>query len=110
MAFLLSTMRNHYLTKNVMETELMKQFLFNKLKIGTAVTYVGEGLRVHNFYYVICKINESSQTVDLAKYSQATGESDRSQPIKENVSLDNIEFFFTKDKVLAQVSARAFFP
>lgn len=88
----------------------MKQLLFKKLKVGTAVTYVGMGLKAHDFYYVICKINEDSETVDIEMYSQATGKPDKSQPIKENVTLDNIDFFSNKDRVIAQLSANTFFP
>nr|WP_015060888.1 hypothetical protein [Psychrobacter sp. DAB_AL43B]AFF18202.1 hypothetical protein [Psychrobacter sp. DAB_AL43B] len=90
-----------------MEVELMKQFLFDKLKVGTAVIYAGQGLKVHDFRYFICQINKDSKTVDIEKYSEATGKPDSSSPIKENISLDDIEFFHTKDKTFAQLSANA---
>lgn len=82
----------------------MKQSLFDKLKVGTPVSYQGIGTRKNDFYYVITKINTDNETVDIERYLQLTTKPDTDNPIcKENVSLDEIDFFHPKDKLEAQL-------
>lgn len=82
----------------------MKQHLFDKLKVGTPVSYLGAGTIKHNFYYVITKINMDDETVDIERYLQSTTEPDTDTTIyKEGVSLDKIDFFDPKDKLRAQL-------
>ncbi|WP_438013263.1 hypothetical protein [Psychrobacter raelei] len=82
----------------------MKQSLFNKLEVGTPVSYQGIGTINNDFYYVITKINKDNQTVDIERYLQLTLKPDTDNPIyKEGVSLDKIDFFHSKDKLAAQL-------
>jgi hypothetical protein len=82
----------------------MKQHLFDKLKVGTPVSYLGAGTKKHNFYYVITKINTDNKTVDIERYLQLTTKPDTDTPIyKEGVSLDKIDFFNSEDKLRAQL-------
>ena len=85
----------------------MKQSLFNKLEVGTPVSYQGLGTINHDFSYVITKINEDNQTVDIARYLQLTLKPDTDNPIyREGVSLDKIDFFHSQDKLVAQLDPR----
>lgn len=85
----------------------MKQNLFDKLKVGTPVSYLGAGTMKHNFYYVITKINTDDKTVDIERYLQLTTKPDTDNPIyKEGISLDKIDFFHSKDKLEAQLDHR----
>lgn len=82
----------------------MKQSLFDKLKVGTPVSYQGIGTIKNNFYYVITKINTDNETVDIERYLQLTTKPDTDNPIcKEGISLDKIDFFHLKDKLEAQL-------
>ena len=82
----------------------MKQNLFDKLKVGTPVSYLGAGTMKHNFYYVITKINTDDKTVDIERYLQLTAKPDTDNPIyKENVLLEKIDFFYSEDKLRAQL-------
>ena len=82
----------------------MKQHLFEKLKVGTPVSYLGAGTIKHNFYYVITKINTDDKTVDIERYLQLTTKPDTDTPIyKERVSLDKIDFFLSEDKLRAEL-------
>lgn len=82
----------------------MKQSLFDKLKVGTPVSYQGMGTIKNDFYYVITKINMDNETVDIERYLQLTTKPDTDNPIcKKSVSLDKIDFFHTKDKLEAQL-------
>lgn len=70
-----------------------------------AVSYLGMGTKKHNFYYVITKINMDNRTVDIKKCLQSTTKPDAENPIyKENVSLDKIDFFYSEDKIKAQLN------
>lgn len=82
----------------------MNQSLFDKLKVGTPVSYQGIGTIKNDFYYVITKINTDNETVDIERYLQLTTKPDTDNPIcKERVQLDKIDFFNSKDKLEAQL-------
>ena len=82
----------------------MQQDLFDKLEVGVPVSYQGMGTKKHNFYYVITKINKENKTVDIERYLQLTAKPDTDNPIyKENVLLEKIDFFYSEDKLRAQL-------
>lgn len=91
----------------------MHQKKFSSLEVGTLVLYVVGNKKLgsgeHNFYYKIVKINKDNETVDIERYSKIDNKPDQERKIlKENVSLENIEFLDPKDK-LKNIDPRNFF-
>lgn len=88
----------------------MKQDLFNKLETGMPVTYQKMGVKEHNFYFVITKINFSNDTVDIERYSKVTGKKDEEKSIYcKDVPLTDIDFIDVKNKLIG-LDASKFFP
>lgn len=87
----------------------MKQSLFDKLETGMPVTYQKMGVREHNFYFVISKINASNKTVDVERYSKLTGKKDVERSFyHKDVPLADIDFIDAKHKLIGLDASRLF--